>query len=99
MRKILTKLATVALILIVMISFSACSLFATNLDKKYSASIKVATTENDSLSISRQELYYGYLEWGYQYAQQMEMNELLEYVTSALLNNKILEKKSIIPSD
>ena len=95
MRKILTKLATVALILIVMISFSACSLFATNLDKKYSASIKVATTENDNLSISRQELYYGYLEWGYQYAQQMEMNELLEYVTSALLNNKILEKKSI----
>ena len=95
MRKILTRLATVALILIVMISFSACSLFTTNLDKKYSASIKVATTENDNLSISRQELYYGYLEWGYQYAQQMELEDLLEYVTSALLNNKILEKKSV----
>ena len=95
MRKILTRLASVALILIVMISFSACSLFATNLDKKYSASVKVATAENDDLSISRQELYYGYLEWGYQYAQQMEMSDLLEYVTSALLNNKILEKKSI----
>lgn len=95
MRKILTRLATVALILIVMISFSACSLFTTNLDKKYSAAIKVATTENDNLSISRQELYYGYLEWGYQYAQQMELEDLLEYVTSALLNNKILEKKSV----
>ena len=95
MRKILTRLATVALILIVMISFSACSLFTVNLDKKYSASVMVATAENDSLSISRQELYYGYLEWGYQYAQQMETNALLEYVTSALLNNKILEKKSI----
>lgn len=95
MRKILTRLATVALILVVMISFSACSLFTTNLDKKYSASIMVATTKNDNLAVSRQDLYYGYLEWGYQYAEQMNQKELLEYVASALMNNKILEKQSI----
>ncbi len=95
MRKILTRLATLVLLLVVMVSFSACSLFAVNLDKKYSSNVMVATTENDDLSISRQELYYGYLEWGYQYANQMETNELLEYLTSALLNNKILEKKSL----
>ncbi|MBQ7973520.1 MAG: hypothetical protein IJ295_01015 [Clostridia bacterium] len=95
MRKILTRLATLALILIVMVSFSACSLFVTDLDKKYSASIMVATTANDNLTISRQELYYGYLEWGHQYANQMETEDLLEYITSALLNNKILEKESI----
>ena len=95
MRKILTRLATLVLLLVVMVSFSACSLFTVNLDKKYSSNVMVATTENDDLSISRQELYYGYLEWGYQYANQMETNELLEYLTSALLNNKILEKKSL----
>ena len=95
MRKILTRLATLVLLLVVMVSFSACSLFTVNLDKKYSSNVMVATTENDDLSISRQELYYGYLEWGYQYANQMETNEFLEYLTSALLNNKILEKKSL----
>ncbi len=95
MRKILTRLATLVLLLVVMISFSACSLFTVNLDKKYSPNVMVATMENDDLSVSRQELYYGYLEWGYQYASQMETDELLEYLTSALLNNKILEKKSI----
>ena len=79
MRKILTRLATVALILVVMISFSACSLFTTNLDKKYSASIMVATTKNDKLAVSRQDLYYGYLEWGYQYAEQMNQKECPKY--------------------
>lgn len=95
MHKILTRLATFVLILVVMIGFSACSLFAVDLDKKYSPNIMVATTEKDSLSISRQELYYGYLEWGHQYAGQMETTALLEYITTALMNNKILEKKSI----
>ncbi len=94
MRKILSRLATIALILVVMLSFSACSLFAVDLDKKYSPDTMVATAANDDLAVSRQELYYGYLEWGYQYASQMSQNDLLEYITSALLNNKILEKKS-----
>ena len=95
MRKILTRLATMVLILVVMISFSACSLFAVNLDKKYSASIMVATAENSSVSVSRQELYYAYMEWGYQYAQQMEEKDLLEAITTNLLNSKILEQQSI----
>ncbi len=95
MRKIWARLATVALILVVMLSFSACSLFTTNLDKKYSPYTKVATAENDDeISVSRQELYYGYMEWGYQYASQMESDDLLEYITLALLNNKILEKQA-----
>lgn len=95
MRKIWARLVTVALILVVMLSFSACSLFTTNLDKKYSPYTKVATAENDDeISVSRQELYYGYMEWGYQYASQMESDELLEYITLALLNNKILEKQA-----
>lgn len=95
MRKIFTRLATLVLLLVVMVGFSACSLFTVNLDKKYSADIMVATAENDDLTVSRQELYYGYLEWGQQYAGQLETAELLEYVTSALLNNKILERKSL----
>ena len=70
MRKIWTRLATIVLLLVVTISFSACSLFTTNLDQKYSADIKVATA-GDELSISRQELYYGYLQWGYQYRYNM----------------------------
>lgn len=95
MRKIFTRLATLVLLLVVMVGFSACSLFTVDLDKKYSADIMVATAENDDLTVSRQELYYGYLEWGQQYAGQLETAELLEYVTSALLNNKILERKSL----
>ncbi|MCM1404667.1 MAG: hypothetical protein NC133_04195 [Prevotella sp.] len=94
MRKIGTRLATVALIVVVMFSFSACALFATDYDKKYSPDIMVATVAGDDISISRQELYYGYVEWGYQYASSMASDELLEYITSVLVNTKILEKKS-----
>ncbi len=94
MRKMWTRLATLALVLVVTISFSACSLFTTNLDQKYSADINVATA-GDELSISRQELYYGYLQWGYQYANYYSNTEdLLEYIATALLNNKVLEKQS-----
>jgi len=103
MRKILTRLATLFVILIVMISFSACSLFTTDLDKKYSATIKIATAENDDISISRRELYYGYEDLCYEderYEQYKEMSQseksqFLESLTSLLLNEKILEKKSI----
>lgn len=97
MRKVWTRLATVVLILVVGISFSACSLFTTDLDKKYSADVMVASAANDSsISISRQELYYGYLQWGYQYADYYKSSEeLLEYIASALLNSKVLEKQSI----
>jgi len=78
MRKILTRLATLFVILIVMISFSACSLFTTDLDKKYSATIKIATAENDDISISRRELYYGYEDLCYEderYEQYKEMSQ------------------------
>ena len=92
MRKILTRLATLVLIVVVMISFSACSLFTVNLDKKYSSSIMVATAENDDISISRQELYYAYMEWGYQYAQQIETKELLEQINEE--NKEEIEKKN-----
>ncbi len=95
MRKILTRLATMVLIVVVMISFSACSLFTVNLDKKYSSSIMVATAANNGVTVSRQELYYAYMEWGYQYAQQMETKDLLESITTNLLNNKIWEQQSI----
>ncbi len=96
MRKIWSRLATLVLILVVSISFSACSLFTTDLDKKYSAEIMVATAGNGDVSISRQELYYGYLQWGYQYANYYSSTEkLLEEVATTLLNNKILEKESI----
>ena len=96
MRKMWTRLATIVLILVVTISFSACSLFTTDLDKKYSPDVNVATTASDDISISRQELYYGYLQWGYQYASYYSSSkELLEYIATALLNSKILEKKSI----
>ncbi len=96
MRKVWTRIATFALILVVTISFSACSLFTVNLDKKYSADIMVKTAANDDLSVSRRELYYGYLEWGYQYAQYYDSTEkLLDYIADALLNNKILEKISV----
>ena len=95
MRKIWTRLATFALVLVVMISFSACALFTTDLDEKYSAKRLVVKAANSDLSVSRQELYYGYLEWGYQYAGQMSESSLLEYIATALINNKILEQKSI----
>lgn len=95
MRKILTRLATLVLIVVVMISFSACSLFTVNLDKKYSPTIMVATAANNGVTVSRQELYYAYMEWGYQYAQQIETKELLEQITTNLLNNKILEQQSL----
>ncbi len=96
MRKVWTRIATFALILVVTISFSACSLFTVNLDKKYSTDIMVKTAANDDLSVSRRELYYGYLEWGYQYAQYYDSTEkLLDYIADALLNNKILEKISV----
>ena len=96
MRKILARLVTIVLILIVAISFSACSLFTTDKDKKYSANKMVVTAANDEISISRQELYYGYLEWGYQYVNYYSSTEdLLEYIATALLNNKILESKSL----
>jgi len=96
MRKILTRLATIVLILVVSVSFSACSLFTTNMDKKYSADTMVVTAANDDITISRQELYYGYLEWGYQYASYYSSSDdLLEYIATALVNSKILEKKSI----
>ena len=95
MRKILSRLATFVLVLVVMISFSACALFTTDLDKKYSPYTLVAMAGKNDLTISRQELYYGYLEWGYQYADSMDSDQLLEYITLALMNNKILERKSI----
>ncbi|MCQ2382252.1 MAG: hypothetical protein MJ060_00185 [Clostridia bacterium] len=96
MRKVWTRLASIVLILVVAISFSACSLFTINLDKKYSATTKVVTAAGDEISISRQELYYGYLQWGYQYASYYSStDELLEYIALALMNNKILEQKSI----
>ena len=96
MRSIWTKLATLVLVLVVTVSFSACSLFTNNLDKKYSADVKVLTAADSDISISRQELYRGYLEWGYQYASYYSsIDELLEYIATALLNSKILERKSI----
>ena len=96
MRKILARLATIVLILIVAVSFSACSLFTTDKDKKYSANKMVVTAADDDIAISRQELYYGYLEWGYQYASSYSSSEeLLEYIATALLNSKILENKSL----
>lgn len=96
MRKIWTRLATLALILVVTISFSACSLFATDLDKKYSDKVKVLTAANDDISVSRQELYNAYLQWGYQYASYYSSQEdLLKYIANSLMNSKILEKHSI----
>lgn len=97
MRKFWTKLATLALVLVVMTSFSACALFSTNFDKKYSQYMMVATAENDSLSVSRQELYYAYLQWYAQYGSQTSysIEEILTYLTESLMNNKILEQKSI----
>lgn len=96
MRKIWTRLVTLALVLVVTISFSACSLFTTNLDQKYSTSVMVVKSAHDDITISRRELYYGYLEWGYQYADYFSStNDLLEYIATSLLNNKILEKQSI----
>ncbi len=96
MRKICTRLASIFLILIVAVSFSACSLFTTDLDKKYSATVKVMTMANSDLSVSRQELYHAYIQWGYQYASYFENSEdLLEYIAESLLNDKILEQYSV----
>ena len=98
MRKLGTKLATIALILVVAVSFSACSLFTTDLDKKYSADAKVITTANADLTVSRQELYQAYMQWGYQYTNNGNYGteaDVLEYVATALLNDKIIEQKSI----
>ena len=78
------------LLVVVTLSFSACSLFVDDLDTKYSPDTMVATIDNSNITVSRQELYYEYRTWGYQYASQMETNELLEYLTEYLLNNKIL---------
>lgn len=97
MRKFWTRVATFALVLIVMVSFSACALFTTDLDKKYSPYTMVMTTANDDIAVSRQELYYAYLTWGYEYGQQTSMSgtKVLESIAETLLNNKILEKQSI----
>lgn len=96
MRKIGTRLATIVLLLVVAVSFSACSLFTTDLDKKYSADTKVLTTANAELSVSREELYHAYSQWGYQYASYYEStDELLKYIAEGLLNDKIMEQRSI----
>lgn len=78
------------LLVVVTLSFSACSLFVDDLDTKYSPDTMVVTMDNSNITVSRQELYYEYRTWGYQYAGQMETNELLEYLTEYLLDNKIL---------
>ncbi|MBO4823536.1 MAG: hypothetical protein J5580_03150 [Clostridia bacterium] len=96
MRKIGTRLATIALLLVVAVSFSACSLFTTDLDKKYSADSKILTTANADLAVSRQELYHAYSQWGYQYASYYSStDELLKYISEGLLNDKIMEQRSI----
>ena len=96
MRRIGTRLVAIAFILVVAVSFSACSLFTLDLDKKYSADTKVLTTANSDLSVSRSELYHAYAQWGYQYASSFEdSGKLLEFISEALLNDKIMEQRSI----
>lgn len=96
MRKIGTRLATIVLLLVVAVSFSACSLFTTDLDKKYNADSKVLTIANADLSVSRQELYHAYSQWGYQYASSFKStDELLKYISEGLLNDKIMEQRSL----
>ncbi len=94
MRKHVAKFFAVALLFVVMLSFTACSLFTDDLDYRYSADIMVASAANTNISVSRKELYDVYREWGYQYANQMAETELLEYLTEYVLNNKILRQIS-----
>lgn len=96
MRKFCTRFFAFALLLVVMISFTACSLFTDNLDQKYSADIMVASAANNpDVTVSKRELYQVYLQWGYQYAGQMEEEELLTALTEYVLNQKIMKQLSI----
>lgn len=96
MRKFWAKFFSFALIMVVMISFTACSLFTENLDKKYSADIMVASAANNpDVSVSKKELYNAYRQWGYQYASQMSEEDLLTALTESILNDKIMKKLSI----
>lgn len=94
MRKHVVKFFAFAMLFVVMISFTACSLFTDDLDQRYSASIMVATAKDSDITVSRKELYDVYREWGYQYSSQMDETELLEYLTEYILNNKILRQYS-----
>ena len=94
MRKQWAKVFAAVLLFVVMISFTACSLFTDDLDHRYSATIMVATAADSNISVSRKELYDVYREWGYQYAGQLDEAELLEYLTEYVLNNKILRQYS-----
>ena len=89
------RLGALVMIVVVMISMTACSLFTDDLDQKFSTKINVASTENSSIAVTRKELYQAYLSWGYQYASQMSQTELLTYITETLINNKILEQISV----
>lgn len=97
MRKFWAKFFSFALIMIVMVSFTACSLFTENLDKKYSASVMVAWAgdKDSDISVSKKELYNAYLQWGYQYANQMATEDLLNALTESILNDKIMKKLSL----
>ena len=89
------RFGALVMIVVVMISMTACSLFTDDLDQKFSTKINVASAENSSIAVTRKELYQAYLSWGYQYASQMPQNELLTYITETLINNKILEQISV----